>query len=183
MPDHEQLPVRAARSGDSAAWNTLFQRFQLPLYSFVVELVRHEQAALDIVQESFTSAIRHIDSLRDDRRFGSWLFAIAHQRVVQHWRRESRTAHVFQETDAALESVADDAENPRDGLVRKEREAEFFALLERLPEPQRAVLLLHFVEDFSLDEIATVTDASLGTVKSRLHYAKKALRQLWKNRP
>lgn len=112
MPDHEQLPVRAARSGDSAAWNTLFQRFQLPLYSFVVELVRHEQAALDIVQESFTTAIRHVDSLRDDRRFGSWLFAIAHQRVVQHWRRESRTAHVFQETDAALESVADDAENP-----------------------------------------------------------------------
>ncbi len=183
MPDHEQQPVHEARSGDPAAWNTLFQRFQLPLYSFVVELVRHEQAALDIVQESFTAAIRHLDSLREDRRFGSWLFSIAHQRVVQHWRRESRAAQVFQETDAELETVPDDRENPRDGLVRREREAEFFALLERLPEPQRAVLLLHFVEDFSLEEIAAVTDANLGTVKSRLHYAKKALRQLWENRP
>ena len=183
MPDHEQLPVREARSGDPAAWNTLFQRFQLPLYTFVVELVRHEQSALDIVQESFTAAIRHLGSLRDDRRFGSWLFSIAHQRVVQHWRRAARTAQIFQEAGEDLETIPDDTESPRDGLVRKEREAEFFALLERLPEPQRAVLLLHFVEDFSLEEIAIVTDANLGTVKSRLHYAKKALRQLWENRP
>lgn len=145
--------------------------------------MRHEQAAHDIVQESFTTAIHHLGSLRDDRRFGSWLFSIAHQRVVQHWRRAARTAQIFQEAGEDLETIPDDTESPRDGLVRQERAAEFFALLERLPEPQRAVLLLHFVEDFSLEEIATVTDTNLGTVKSRMHYAKKALRQLWENRP
>jgi len=51
-------------------------------------------------------------------------------------------------------------------------------LLQQLPVPQRSVLLLHFVEEFSLEEISTITDAGLGTVKSRMHYAKKALRKL-----
>jgi len=57
------------------------------------------------------------------------------------------------------------------------------ALLNQLPLPHRSVLLLHFIEDFSLDEIATVTGVALGTVKSRLHYAKKALRKLIEETP
>ena len=63
-------------------------------------------------------------------------------------------------------------------LIRQEQEAQFMALLNQLPLPQRSVLLLHFVEDFSLEEIAGITGAALGTVKSRLHYAKRALRKL-----
>ena len=68
--------------------------------------------------------------------------------------------------------------SPDDLLIRQEQEAEFMNLLNQLPLPQRAVLLLHFVEDFSIEEIADITDTPLGTVKSRLHYAKRALRKL-----
>ena len=67
---------------------------------------------------------------------------------------------------------------PDELLIRSEQEAEFMKLLNQLPPPQRSVLLLHFVEDFSLEEIAGITGVSVGTVKSRLHYAKKALRSL-----
>jgi RNA polymerase sigma-70 factor (ECF subfamily) len=67
---------------------------------------------------------------------------------------------------------------PDDLLIRQEQEAEFMELLNRLSLPQRSVLLLHFVGDFSLEEIAGITDTSVGTVKSRLHYAKKSLRKL-----
>ena len=67
---------------------------------------------------------------------------------------------------------------PDDLLIRQEQEAEFMNLLNQLPLPQRSVLLLHFVEDFSLEEIAGITGAQIGTVKSRLHYAKKSLRKL-----
>src|SRR6185436_17324078 len=86
----EQLPVAAARAGDAAAWDALFRRYQLPLYVYVVELLHNEQAALDVVQEAFINAARHIGSLRDDSRFGSWLFSIAHQKCRQHWRRPQR---------------------------------------------------------------------------------------------
>jgi RNA polymerase sigma-70 factor (ECF subfamily) len=75
----EQLPVAEARAGGTAAWDILFRRYQLPLYVYVFELVHDEQTSLDIVQESFINAARYIESLREDEKFGSWLFGIAHQ--------------------------------------------------------------------------------------------------------
>ena len=75
----EQLPLQQAKAGEPEAWNALFRRYQLPLYVYVFELVRDEQTALDIVQETFIAAARHIGSLRDDSKFGGWLFGIAHQ--------------------------------------------------------------------------------------------------------
>jgi RNA polymerase sigma-70 factor (ECF subfamily) len=69
-------------------------------------------------------------------------------------------------------------DSPDDLLIRREEEAEFMGILNQLPLPHRSVLLLHFVEDFPLEEIARITETQLGTVKSRLHYAKRALRIL-----
>ena len=66
---------------------------------------------------------------------------------------------------------------PDDLLIRREQEAEFMNLLNELPLPQRSVLLLHFIEEFSLEEIAGITGVPLGTVKSRMHHAKRALKQ------
>jgi RNA polymerase sigma-70 factor (ECF subfamily) len=169
----EQLPVAQARAGDPAAWDALFRRYQLALYVFVFELVREEQASLDVVQETFIAAARHIGGLREDGKFGSWLFGIAHQKCIQRWRK--RTEVLLEEIP---EMPGEFEEGPDDLLIRREQEAAFMNLLEQLPPPQRAVLLLHFVEDFSIEEIAGITGAQAGTVKSRLHYAKKALRKL-----
>ena len=78
----------------------------------------------------------------------------------------------------------DDLEDgPDDLLIRREQEAGFMKLLEQLPLTQRSVLLLHFVEDFPLEEIGRITETPLGTVKSRLHYAKKSLRKLLEKKP
>jgi RNA polymerase sigma-70 factor (ECF subfamily) len=171
----EQLPVLQARAGEAAAWDALFRRFQLPLYVYVFELVRNEQTTLDIVQETFINAAQHIGSLRDDAKFGSWLFGIAHQKCVQRWRKQAREEMLREEF--AGEPIQFETA-PDDLLIREEQEAEFMRLLNELPAPQRSVLLLHFVEDFSLEEIAGITGVSIGTVKSRLHYAKKSLRKL-----
>jgi len=73
VAEREQLPVVAARAGSPEAWDALFQRYQLPLYSYVFELIRNEHIALDLVQETLISAARHLLSLRDDDRSGSWL--------------------------------------------------------------------------------------------------------------
>ena len=171
----EQLPVRQARAGDPEAWDTLFRRYQLPLYVYVIELVRDEQTSLDVVQEVFISASRHVGSLRDDDKFGSWLFGIAHQKCVQHWRRQHRDEALRENLE---EPSADFEAGPDELLIRQELEEEFMKLLHQLPSAQRSVLLLHFMEDFSLDDIAVITGTRLGTVKSRLHYAKRALRKL-----
>jgi len=175
VAEREQLPVLQARAGEPAAWDVLFHRYQLPLYIYVFELVHDEQSSLDIVQETFLAAVRHIGGLRDDDKFGSWLFGIAHQKCVQNWRKRDRQ-------EVLRDEIADMPDEFNDGpdelLIRQEQEAEFMNLLNRLPLSQRSVLLLHFIEDFSLEEIARITETPTGTVKSRLHYAKKSLRKL-----
>lgn len=175
VAEPEQLPVPQARAGDPAAWDVLFRRYQLPLYVYAFELVHDEQASRDIVQETFINATRHLGGLRDDGKFGSWLFGIAHQKCIQRWRRQGREAAALEEFAAAPEASADD---PAELLIRAEQEEAVMNLLNRLPVAQRSTLLLHFVEEFSLEEIAAVTGTALGTVKSRLHYAKQALKKL-----
>ena len=175
VAEPEQLPVQQARDGKPEAWDALFRRYQLPLYVYVFEMVRNEQTSLDLVQETFIAAARHIGGLRDDEKFGSWLFGIAHQKVVQLWRKHGGKEILFDEIPEPPDGFEDSPDNL---LIRREQEAKFMNLLDQLPLPQRSVLLLHFVEDFSLEEIARITEAQLGTVKSRLHYAKKALRKL-----
>ena len=178
VAEREHLPVQQARAGEPQAWDVLFKRYQLPLYVYVFELVHDEQTSLDLVQETFINAVRHIGTLRDDDKFGSWLVGIAHQKCVQHWRRLGREEALQAEL---AEVVPEDEDDPSELLLRQEQETQFMELLNRLPWPQRSVLLLYFVEDFSLEEIAATTGANLGTVKSRMHYAKKALRQLIQN--
>lgn len=173
--ENERLPVTEARAGDSDAWNVLLARFRLPLYAYVFELVSDEQASLDIVQESFINAARYIHSLRRDEKFGSWLFNIAHQKCVHHWRKQRR---LWVSIGAEEKEIAGDDAGPRELLIRKEQEQECMQLLNQLPLPQRSVLLLHFIEDFSIEEIAEITGAQTGTVKSRLHYARRALKKL-----
>lgn len=175
VAEREQLPVRAARAGSSEAWDALFKRYQMPLYVYVFELIHNEQSSLDIVQETFINAARHIGQLREDHKFGSWLFGIAHQKCIQLWREKKREQDW---RDQFHETKADFDDDPAELLIRKEQELEFMTLLERLPLPQRSVLLLHFIENFSLEAIAAITGTEVGTVKSRMHYGKKAFRKL-----
>jgi RNA polymerase sigma-70 factor (ECF subfamily) len=175
VAEREQLPVRQARAGSPVAWDILFRRYQTPLYVYVFELVHEEQPSLDIVQETFINAARHIANLQEDEKFGSWLFGIAHQKCIQRWRKQSRERELLEQL---AEEPATFDQDPLDVLLRVEQEGQFMELLNQLPFPQRSAILLHFIEDFSLEEIGAVTGVPAGTVKSRLHYAKKALRKL-----
>lgn len=171
--------LQAARRHDAHAWDTLLKQSQLPLYAYVAELIRDRHAAFDVVQETFVAAVRNIGSLRDDARFVSWLFSIAHQRCLQHLRRDRRAGDVFADTEGEADDFVDPGvDDARTQLVRAENTAAFFVLVEQLPAPQRSALLLHILEDFSLEEIAVITAVPVGTVKSRLHHAKRALRKL-----
>lgn len=179
MASSDSSLVHAARRHAPDAWDALLKQHQLPLYTYAAELLRDHTAALDIVQESFAAAVRHIATLRDDARFASWLFGIAHQKCVQHWRRRRRE-EIFAANDepGTPESLPDESSpDPRALLLRREEAEAFFALVEKLPAAQRSALLLHVLEDFSLEEIAAISGVAVGTVKSRLFHARRNLRQ------
>ena len=172
--------LEAARRHVPHAWDSLLKRHQLPLYAYIVGLLADESAALDVVQETFAAAVRNISSLRNDAKFSAWLFGIAHQKCIQHWRRTRRDEAVFVPEGAEVSGDWPDLDetDPRGMLLQREQADEFFALVDRLPAVQRSTLLLHVLEEFSLEEIAGITAVPVGTVKSRLHHAKRALRHL-----
>src|ERR1700729_3967 len=125
VAEQEQLPVAQAKAGEPEAWDTLFRRYQLPLYVYVFELVHDEQASLDLVQETFIAAAKHLAGLREDGKVGSWLFGIAHQKCLQSWRKQNRQDALREELAGAPEEFEDD---PGELLVRREQEAGFMSL-------------------------------------------------------
>ena|SRR5688572_4184644 len=174
VAEPEILPVVEAQRGDPDAWRALFARFRLPLFAFVRELAGDDASALDIVQETFVNASRHIGQLRAADKFAAWLFGIARQKCAQRWRKKDFLA------DAAPlpDELAEADESPVDLLIAREDEASFAAALAQVPLLQREALVLHFLEEFSLAEIAEITSVRVGTVKSRIHYGKQMLKQL-----
>lgn len=176
IAEPQSLPVAQAKAGDAGAWDALLRHFRMPLYIYIFQWVLNEQTSYDLVQETMLSAIRHIGTLQDENKFGPWLFGIAHQKCIQHWRNQNR------QEDAMLEfaeAPTDFEEDPRQTLIRRENESQFLRLLEELPMLQRTVLVLYYIEEFTLVEIASITGTTLGTIKSRLHNARKAFRNLW----
>lgn len=175
--DKQELPVAAARRGDSAAWEILFKRYQLPLFTYLMQMLRRREICFDLVQETFLAAIRHLDSLRCEERFGSWMFSIAHQKALQWLRRHRWNQEESWEQHTAERELVSDEAGPVDLLIQDEDEAAFGAALERLSGEQREAILLYWLENFSVAEIAEITAVPPGTVKSRLFHARKNLKR------
>jgi RNA polymerase sigma-70 factor, ECF subfamily len=174
-----QTLVQAARHNDEPAWDTLFRRYQLPLFTYAKGLTGDRDAAFDIVQDTFARAIAHIGGLRDDAKFGSWLFGIAHQGCIRHFRATRRDDAIFDgHAGADIEDLGSGADDPRSHLLSSEDAGQLYELVDQLPVAQRSALLMHILGDASIEDISRFTGVPAGTVKSRLFTAKRALRQL-----
>jgi RNA polymerase sigma-70 factor (ECF subfamily) len=170
--DQEQAWVRAAQQGDAAAFRCLVDCYDRRVLYFVLRFLPDSHQALDVMQEVWLALFRRLPFLRAPGAFRVWLYQIAHDQVVSLLRRQRRQARMQEELAAHFadplegnhEIAFDQAE-----LVHK--------ALDRLSPEHREVLVLRFLEELTLEEIAEVLRCQLGTVKSRLHYAKRSLRQ------
>jgi len=166
---YERLLVLRCQTGDESAFAELVGRYHARLRRFVSGLLADQHSVDDVLQDVWFDAWRGIGRLRDATALEAWLFRIARDRSYRVLRR--RSAHPVTEP---LEDVVDGAEVELD-----EDERRIVATsVQRLPLPQREVLLLRFVEQMSYEQIALALTCELGTVRSRLHYAKRALREL-----
>ena len=170
---HELLAIRAQR-GDHAAFEELVRVLERLLFYYVRRLVGSEEDAWDVLQEIWIKAFRNIGSLRETRRFRVWLYSIAHNTAMSHQRSAYRQRTVFEEVPAPEISGEPDA-----GPNLEDAERVHFAL-DRIELPFREVLTLHFLEDLSVEETVEVIGVPAGTVKSRLFYAKRALKKVLK---
>ncbi len=172
-PDEREW-VRRARIGDRDAWDSLLASYQLRLFGFARRLLEDREDALDVVQETQTAAVRHIGSLRDDERFAGWLFAIARQRCLLRLRQRGRS---IVEAMEEMADTPDPAESVEDVIFRREQSELIDRAIATLPEPQKTAILLHYFLELPLVELAEAMHSPVGTAKSRLHFARLALRR------
>lgn len=168
-----QLWLLRLKRGDQSALTEIIGHWEKPLFYFLRRLLPDEADAWDALQDVWMSLLRKANSIRDGRAFNAWLYRAARNRAIDLLRRSRR----FQQPEDEDET-ANDLEIAVAPSFSLDEALDLHRALDRLSLAHREAVTLHFLEDFTLDEIAEITQTSLGTVKSRLHYAKRALRRL-----
>lgn len=173
IPETDARLVRRARDGDQGAFESLVRRHLKSAYAVALSELADPRDAEDAVQDSFVIALERLDDCRDPAAFGGWLRRIVRNRARSLGRRER-----VRETDS-LENVwtAASGENPARDLERLDLRHRLESALGHLTEVQRRVVLMHDLEGYRHREIAVELDIPEGTVRSHLHFARRALRE------
>lgn len=171
--------VAAALEGNLDAFNRLVELYQDMLYGICVRVVGDRDTAGDAVQEAFFSAYRNLARFRGDS-FRSWLTRIAMNAATDILRnRKRRPADPYPEwEDDSWQPPSDESESPERTAVDRERSRTIAQAMTQITEDQRRAIVLFDVEGYDYQEIADMTAVSLGTVKSRIHRGRLALRDL-----
>ncbi|MHC4355854.1 MAG: RNA polymerase sigma factor [Planctomycetota bacterium] len=164
----DQLLVMDAQDGDAEAMEALVGRWQKRLWQHVFRLTADRQAAWDITQESWIGIIKGLRKLHDPANFRAWAYRIATNKAFD-WIKKRRTGKRIR------------VEDIQDHRQQEKKDMGVMELMEKLDMKKRAVLNLYYFEQLSVFEISVALDIPAGTVKSRLHTARKELKKLWQD--
>jgi len=180
VDDHDL--VEAAKRGDRDAFRTLFERYHRRAYALAFGVVRHHDDALDVVQDAFIKAHKHLDKFEGNSSFYTWLYRIVMNLAIDHLRKHRRVRPV--ELDETRIDEGDDTllpkilgGNPGRALMDKEIRARIDQALDELSENHRAVLVMRELEGFSYEEMAQAMGCSKGTIMSRLFHARRNMQK------
>ena len=177
--DDETLML-AYRDGDASAFDVLYQRHRQRLFHFLVRKTGSRETGEELYQEAWLRLIRHHRDYQPSARFTTWLFTLAHHRMVDHWRTHKAHASLDAETEegAALADTLAAASGfgPERRLDSREQAQALLDALAALPAAQREAFLLQAEAGMSVAEIAQATGVPLETARSRLRYARAQLR-------
>ena len=171
-------------SGDRSAISELIERHSQRVRNYIGMMVKDDDIANDIFQETFIKAVQVIDEGRyvDSGKFLSWVLRIAHNRVLDHFRREKSSKQV-NESEAGYDMIGTmrfSEPTAEDNLVLSEVEQTVRNLIDQLPEEQQEVVRLRYYSKLSFQEIAEQTDVSINTALGRMRYALINLRRMIK---
>ncbi len=158
------------------------ERYQRPVFSLVVRMVRDAALAEDLAQDSFLKAYRALPSFDVGRKFSSWLFKIAHNTTIDHLRRSGLDTEPLEDAGegrSRSETLEDSSiRSPHDLATSSSLGVALERAIATLRPEYRSVVLLRFVHGHAYQEVAEITGLPLGTVKTHLHRARKELAEL-----
>jgi RNA polymerase sigma-70 factor (ECF subfamily) len=186
-PVDDRELVEAARKGDRDAFRTLFERYHRRAYSLAFGVLRHQDDALDVVQDAFIKAHKYLDKFEGNSSFYTWLYRIVMNLAIDHLRKHRRQKPVELDEKHLEEGAGGIAEdsllpkvlggNPGRALMDKEIRARIDEALGELSENHRAVLVMRELEGMSYEEMAQAMNCSKGTIMSRLFHARKNMQK------
>tara|TARA_B100000035_G_scaffold254446_1_gene223999 strand:+ start:235 stop:882 length:648 start_codon:yes stop_codon:yes gene_type:complete len=173
--------VQRVQNGEVSAFNQLVQKYRQPLFSTIYNMTGNREDATDIAQEVFIKAFQSIKRFRGQASFYTWLYRIAVNSSITFIKRAKKQRFINYETidetlvsSEILEYFTAKTKTEK-GALLKELQEKLNEALQKLSPKHRIVVILHEVEGMNHKEIADITKTSEGTVRSRLHYAKKML--------
>ena len=173
--------VRRARHGDLDAYDELVKRYQERIYATIYHMTSNHEDANDLAQDSFIKAFQALKSFKGGSSFYTWLYRIAVNKTINFLKQRKNRHHISlndldfnAEHDPDLVALISDKTPHRDAGLAELQKKLNEALL-RLSEPHRMVVVLHDVQGVSHEEIAEIMDCNVGTVRSRLFYARQEL--------
>ena len=162
-----------AQSGDREALDRLLQAIQVRLHGYLVSLVHDDHLAMDLLQEVFVIVIQKLRWLQEPDAFLAWVYRIASRQALRALKRRRRMAdsHESDLLSKAMES------EPAEEVLDAEMIDRIPALLEEVSPASRIVLSLHYLQEMTLQEVASVLEIPIGTTKARLAYGLRVLRK------
>ena len=183
-PVEEAVLVQRARQGDLEAYDDLIRRYQERIYATIYHMTSNHEDANDLAQESFIKAFQALKSFKGGSSFYTWLYRIAVNKTINFLKQRKNRVHIsLNDLDFNAEHNPDlvaliSEKTPHREVNLAELQEKLNAALLKLSEPHRLVVVLHDVQGMSHDEIAKVMECNIGTVRSRLFYARQQLQAL-----
>lgn len=180
-PTEEADLVKRARRGDLRAYDELVRRYQERIYATIYHMTANHEDANDLAQEAFIKAFHALKSFKGGSSFYTWVYRIAVNKTINFLKqRKHKAAMSLDDLDFNAEHDPDlvaliSEKTPRREVGLTELQEKLNVALQRLSEPHRLVVTLHDVQGLSHEEIAKIMDCNIGTVRSRLFYARQQL--------
>lgn len=179
IPD--ALLVRNYIAGDENALTTLISRHQSKIYGFIYSKIADRDVSDDIFQDTFIKVIKTLksNSYNEEGKFLPWVMRIAHNLIVDHFRRNKKMP-MFRETEefSIFSIMSDNQPNVESSMITTQVESDLKRLIEELPSDQKEVLVMRMYQDLSFKEIADLTGVSINTALGRMRYALMNLRKV-----
>ena len=180
LPDDDL--IRATLAGDEGAFRELVERYKGRAFGVAVGIVGDGDEAMDVVQDYYVKAYYKLKEFRFGANFYTWFYRLLVNQAIDRWRKSSRSSEVrFDESwlsgDESPPGSFAYPKNPEEVAADRELGEALQRAIAALPEHHRAAILLREVEGMAYEEIASVLSCSVGTVMSRLHYARRKLQE------
>jgi RNA polymerase sigma factor (sigma-70 family) len=184
--EDDQILIKKALAGSESAFRILLERYKDAVYRIVVKIVRNQDEAQDLVQETFMKAFGSLSSYRCEYRFTTWLYKIAANNCIDYLRKKKL---VSVSLDQPLETkdgqvtieLPDWTYNPEVDLTTRQRALSIDAAIDSLPPKYREVIVFRHKRDKSYEEIAEILGIPVGTVKARIFRARELLKKKLKS--